>query len=151
MRRLRSSFATLAFALLIGLPLGSAGAEAGSGAIAMTTLEVGDPYNGPTIAFATTPDVRVIPGTRISYIRNSDYAMFRSGGHWYYLYDGCWYQGANYKGPFKYVHATAVPPGVRTVSTQSRRSWTKATFTDASASKARVKSRHTRRTASHSK
>jgi hypothetical protein len=151
MRRLPSSYAYLASALLIALPLGSVGAQTGSGVIATTNLKVGDPYNGPTIVFAATPDVRVIPSTRIHYILNSDYAMFRSGGHWYYRYDGCWYQGASYKGPFKYVHATAVPRGVRTVSTQSRHNWTQATFTDASATKARVKSRHTSRTTTYSR
>jgi len=152
MKRHPALYASLASALLIGLPLGGVGAQTGSRneGMATETLKVGDPYNGPAIAFASTPEVVAIPGTRIYTIRNSDYDMYRSGGRWYYRYDGCWYQGASYKGPFKFV--TAVPRGVRAVSTRYPQGWVTASrrnptgARNASFSKARLKSRHPRRT-----
>ena len=142
MNRRATLHASLAFAVLIGLPLARAGAEPHSGVIATAPLQVGDPYNGPTLVFSSTPDVAVIPGTRIAYIRSSNYDMFRSGRRWYYRYDGCWYQAASYNGPFKFVKAAAVPRGVQTVSARHRHEG--ATIRDASAS--RVKIRHVRRT-----
>jgi len=126
-------------------------------------MRVGDPYNGPAVNFSTTPDIAVIPGTQISYIRNGDYDMYRSGTDWYYRYDGKWYRGTSYSGPFTYVTTTSVPRGIRTVPAKYRHHWTSASSTssgtsvsgtrsrNASASKARVKSRHKTRTTSYSK
>jgi len=127
------------------------------------SMRVGDPYNGPAVNFSGTPDIAVIPGTQLSYIRNGDYDMYRSGTDWYYRYDGKWYRGSSYNGPFTYVTTTSVPRGIRTVPAKYRHHWTSASSTssrtsvsgtrsrNASASKARVKSRHKTRTTSYSK
>jgi len=135
----------------------------GNGVTGTGSMRVGDTYNGPAINFTSTPDIAAIPGTQISYIRNSDYDMYRSGTDWYLRSDGRWYRGTSYNGPFTYVTTTTVPRGIRTVPARYRHHWTTASSAstrtsvsgtrsrNASASKARVKSRHKARTTGYSK
>jgi len=139
MRRRAIFYANLASALLIGLPLGvraqtgsgNTNGTTGSGYSGTTTtndgtgaVRVGDPYSGPEITFTTTPDIVVIPGTRVYYIRNSDYDMYRTGTDWYFRSDGRWYRGTSYNGPFTYVSTSSVPRTIRTVPARYRHHWT---------------------------
>src|SRR5712672_215851 len=122
-------------------PTGAAGTHTGAtgthtdatgvhaSATATGTLHVGDPYDGPAIVISGTPDIVAVPGTKVYYINNSDYDMYRVGSDWYYRYDGKWYRGTNYNGPYAYVTATAVPRSVRTVPVKYRHHWSTTTST----------------------
>jgi hypothetical protein len=82
-----------------------------------TTVTAGQPYSGPAISFTTTPVIAVIPGTQVSYIRNSDYDMYRVGTDWYMNYNGTWYRGTSYSGPFITVETTTVPHSIMVIPT----------------------------------
>src|SRR5256885_12313673 len=49
------------------------------------------------------------PGSRVYYVRDYDYDLYRYGGMWYYNYDGGWYRARRYNGPFAYVGYRSVP------------------------------------------
>jgi hypothetical protein len=53
-------------------------------------LQVGEPYRGPSIVFRHEPEIVVVPETRVYYVRNCDYDLYRYGSYWYYCYDGGW-------------------------------------------------------------
>ena len=86
-------------------------------------LRLGDPYRGPRLVFQDEPDVVIIPGTRVYYVRDYDYDLYRYGSYWYYNYDGGWYRARRYNGPFVYVGYTSVPHAVTYVPVRYRRHW----------------------------
>jgi hypothetical protein len=86
-------------------------------------LRIGDPYRGPRVVFEDEPDVVVVPGTRVYYIRDYDYDMYRYGSYWYYNYGGAWYRARRYNGPFVYVGYNSVPRPVAYVPARYRRHW----------------------------
>ena len=86
-------------------------------------LRVGDPYRGPRLVFQSEPDIVVVPGTRVYYVRNYDYDVYRYGSYWYYTYDGGWYRARRYGGPYVYVGVQSVPRSVAYVPVKYRRHW----------------------------
>jgi len=86
-------------------------------------LRIGDPYRGPRVVFEDEPDVVVVPDTRVYYIRDYDYDMYRYGSFWYYNYDGAWYRARRYNGPFVYVGFRAVPRSIVYLPARYRRHW----------------------------
>jgi hypothetical protein len=86
-------------------------------------LRIGDPYRGPRVIFEDEPDVVIVPGTRVYYVRDHDYDLYRYGSYWYYNYDGGWYRSRRYNGPFTYVGYRAVPRPVAYVPVRYRRHW----------------------------
>ena len=87
------------------------------------SLRIGDPYRGPSLAFATEPDIVVIPGTRVYYIDDYDYDIYRYGSYWYYYYDGGWYRSVDYDGPFYFISYESVPYSIRYVPVRYRHHW----------------------------
>jgi len=86
-------------------------------------LQFGDRYRGPDVYFRSAPRVVVVPGTRVYYVRDSDYDIYRSGRYWYYNYNGGWYRSRSYSGPWIYVGYTSVPREISYVPTRYRRHW----------------------------
>lgn len=87
------------------------------------SLRVGDPYRGPRIVFSNEPQIVVVPDTRVYYVRNCDYDLYRYGSYWYYCYDDGWYRARSHRGPFKYISHRSVPRAVSTVPMRYRRHW----------------------------
>lgn len=87
------------------------------------SLRIGDPYRGPRLAFASRPDFVLIPGTRVYYVDDYDYDLYRYGGYWYYYYDGGWYRSVDYDGPFYFISYVSVPTSIRYVPTRYRHHW----------------------------
>ena len=114
-------------ALVLGLALAVAFAGAATPAKAGTSvsvnLRIGDPYPGGQLVFRHEPDVEMIPETRVYYIRDSDYDLFRYGRYWYLCDDGVWFRGRAYRGPFAHVSFTTVPRSVVMVPESYRRHW----------------------------
>ena len=119
MSRLSLMFAYLVMALSLLLPISKASARTD----VSVDLRIGDPYRGPRLEFQSRPDVVVVPDTRVYYVRNSDYDLYRYGGYWYYNYDGGWYRARRYNGPFTYVGYRSVPREVVVVPVRYRRHW----------------------------
>ena len=87
------------------------------------SLRIGDPYPGPRLAFVEQPDIVVIPGTRVYYIDDYDYDIYRYGSYWYYCYDGGWYRSVDYDGPFFFISYESVPYSIRYVPVRYRHHW----------------------------
>ncbi len=86
-------------------------------------LQVGEPYRGPSIVFRHEPEIVVVPETRVYYVRNCDYDLYRYGSYWYYCYDGGWYRARAARGPFTFIGHRSVPKAVYTVPVKYRRHW----------------------------
>ncbi len=119
MKRHRLSFAGLG--LVAGLVAFAASASAATSI--SVNLRVGEPYRGPSIVFTHEPDVVVVPETRVYYVRNYDYDMYRYGSYWYYCYDNGWYRAHSPRGPFAFISYRSVPRAVYTVPQRYRRHW----------------------------
>lgn len=110
-------FAIMATALTLPAAKASAGADVS------INLRIGDPYRGPRLVFQDEPDVVLVPGTRVYYIRDYDYDIYRYGSYWYYNYGGSWYRARRYSGPFTYVGYRSVPRAVTYVPARYRKHW----------------------------
>ena len=87
------------------------------------SINVGDPYRGAALSFRSEPDVVLVPATRVYYVENYDYDLYRYGSYWYFVEDGRWYRARSYRGPFTYVRVASVPRAVVTVPVKYRRHW----------------------------
>jgi hypothetical protein len=114
-------------AIVLGLALAVAFAGAATPAQAGTSvsvsLRIGDPYPGGQLVFAHEPDVRLIPNSRVYYIRDSNYDLYRYGKYWYLNDDGVWFRGRTVRGPFVHVGFTTVPRSVILVPETYHRHW----------------------------
>lgn len=114
-------------AIVLGLVLAVAFAGAATPAQAGTSvsvnLRIGEPYPGGQLVFAHDPDVEMIPDSRVYYIRDSDYDLFRYGKYWYLCDDGVWFRGRTVRGPFLHVGFSTVPRSVVLVPETYRRHW----------------------------
>jgi len=109
--------------LVMTLALGAMPSKASARTDVSINLRIGDPYRGPRMVFRDDPDIVVVPGTRVYYVRDYDYDLYRYGGFWYYNYDGGWYRARRYSGPFAYVGYRAVPREIAYVPVRYRRHW----------------------------
>ena len=105
------------------MALTSFASTAAAGTSVSINLRIGDPYRGPRLVFVHEPDVVLVPGTRVHYIRDCDYDLYHYGSYWYYCYDGGWYRARSYRGAFVLVSYRAVPRAVYTVPVNYRRHW----------------------------
>ena len=115
-RSLWAAFA--AFVLLL-----SPGPKASAATSFSFSLRIGDPYIGPSLAFYEQPDVVVIPGTRVYYVEDYDYDLYRYGSYWYYCWNGGWYRSLDYDGPFYFIGYQSVPYAIRYVPVSYRHHW----------------------------
>jgi hypothetical protein len=116
----RSTFGFAAFAvvaLLATAPPAKAGTSVG------VHIQVGDPYRGGTLVFHKEPDLVVVPESRVYYVRDYDYDVYRYGSYWYFIDDGYWYRARTYRGPFVHISSSSVPRSVRYVPVKYRRHW----------------------------
>src|SRR6266852_1571581 len=98
-------------------------APARAGSSVDIQLHVGDRYPGTDIVFHHEPDVVMVPSSRVYYVRDYDYDMYRYGRTWYYCDGVNWYRGRSYRGPFLYINYTSVPRPVYSIPVQYRRHW----------------------------
>src|SRR5881397_3801447 len=99
MKRLSSWTACLAFVFALSSLTSSVSARTS----VSVDLHFGDRYRGPDVVFYDEPDVVVVPGTRVYYVR--------------------WYRARNYRGPWIYVGYRSVPRDVGYVPYRYRRHW----------------------------
>lgn len=83
-------------------------------------------YRGDYLTFQVQPRMRVIPGTRVWYVRDDhdfDRDLYRFGNRWYYVENGVWYVASSWRGPFYTMRWRDVPASVRRVPAPYRRTW----------------------------
>jgi hypothetical protein len=86
-------------------------------------IQIGDPYRGGSLVFHKEPDVVVVPQSRVYYVRDYNYDLYRYGSYWYFIDDGYWYRARSYRGPFVHISSSSVPRSVRYVPVKYRRHW----------------------------
>ena len=118
MKRLLITAVALASLGLVALPASSTAATSVG-----VSINIGDPYRGAALRFRSEPDVILVPATRVYYVEDYDYDLYRYGRYWYFVEDGRWYRARTYRGPFVYIHATSVPRAVYQVPPRYRRHW----------------------------
>lgn len=79
--------------------------------------------NRASLVFNSEPRVIAIPGSRVYYVQNQNYDLYRFGSYWYYVDDGYWYRASSWRGPFAQVRVSAVPRQVYRVPMMYRRHW----------------------------
>jgi|GEM_PF-964773 len=67
----------------------------------------------PAIRVSSDPYTAVIPGTYIYFITESPENVFFYQGTWWRPYQGRWHRATGYNGPWSFVDAGNVPPGLR--------------------------------------
>ena len=87
------------------------------------SINIGDPYRGAALHFRSEPDVVMVPETRVYYVRDYGYDVYRYGSYWYFIDDGRWYRARTYRGPFLFVHTSTVPRAIVQVPVRYRRHW----------------------------
>jgi hypothetical protein len=87
------------------------------------SLRIGDRYRGSDVYFRSEPRVVVVPGTRVYYVQDYDYDMYRYGRFWYMNSGGNWYRSRTYRGPWIYVGYRSVPVQISYVPPRYRRHW----------------------------
>jgi hypothetical protein len=103
--------------------LSAAASQARAATSVDVQLHVGDRYPGTDIVFHHEPDVVVVPSSRVYYIRDYDYDMYRYGSYWYYCDGVNWFRARSYRGPFVFINYYSVPRPVYTVPVSYRRHW----------------------------
>ena len=81
-----------------------------SGAGVDVHVNIGPPP--PAVVFEHEPEVVLVPSTRVYYVPNQDYDLFRYGGYWYLDRGGYWYRASAYNGPFEAVRYETVPHAI---------------------------------------
>ena len=118
MKRWTYGFAALAVtAVLAAAPPAKAGTSVG------VHIQVGDPYRGGSLVFHKEPDLVMVPESRVYYVRDYNYDVYRYGSYWYFIDKGYWYRARSYRGPFVHISAGSVPRSVRYVPVKYRRHW----------------------------
>jgi hypothetical protein len=114
---------TLCMGLAFAVALGASAAPARAGTSVSLSLRIGDPYPGGELRFEHRPDVVMVPNTRVYYVRNADYDLFRYGKYWYLCDDGVWFRSRSVRGRFVHVAFTTVPRSVVYVPEKHWKHW----------------------------
>lgn len=104
-------------------------------------VRIGDRYEGATITFRSQPRVVVVPDTRVYYVRDYDYDLYRYGSYWYYVDDGYWFRASSWRGPFVQIRVSSVPRTVVSVPKRYRRHWKNVSYSNASYYRSRDRDR----------
>jgi len=110
-------------AALLAVGLSTLTASSKAGTSVGVSINIGDPYRGAALHFRSEPDVVLVPETRVYYVRNYDYDVYRYGSYWYFIDDGRWYRARSYRGPFIHIRSASVPRSIMVVPVRYKRHW----------------------------
>ncbi|MBA4374486.1 MAG: hypothetical protein C0402_16675 [Thermodesulfovibrio sp.] len=91
----------LVLALVLGLTGLASQSDAG--------VSVGINIDLPAYTFGAPPPLVVIPGTYAYFAPEADVDIVFYGGYWYRPYEGRWYRGKGYNGPWRSVAPGRIP------------------------------------------
>lgn len=114
---------TVGLAALVVVALTAVAPQAKAGTSVGVQIQIGDRYRGGEVQFRSEPDVVVVPSTRVYYVRDYDYDVYRYGSYWYFIDDGYWYRSRTWRGPFVHIGYMSVPRPIRVVPVNYRRHW----------------------------
>jgi len=83
-------------------------------------LNIGPP---PVYTFAEPPELVVIPNTYVYFAPGADFDIVFSHGYWYRPYNGYWYRGSGYNGPWHHIGRERVPRYIVNLPPDYRRSY----------------------------
>ncbi len=66
----------------------------------------------PSVVFESGPHVVLVPHTRVYYVPDYQYDLYRYRDAWYLNRDGYWYRGSTSRGPFTAVIYDRVPRSI---------------------------------------
>jgi hypothetical protein len=79
-------------------------------ALGAASVRVNINLGGPGVEWRQRPSTVMLPGTRVSWVREySDADVYQSGSSWYCYRGGNWYRSRNYRGPWGGVSVNLVP------------------------------------------
>jgi hypothetical protein len=73
-------------------------------------IHIGEP---PPVVVAAPPTMVLMPEPEMYVAVGVPYDIYFVSGHYYYLYEGHWFWGPRYGGPWTYVAVEKLPPGLR--------------------------------------
>src|SRR5215471_5746321 len=97
---------------LAGIVSGTLAPAARAGVMLNVGVNVGGPPPPPAYVFDSEPEVILVPSTRVYYVPQSDFDLYRYGRYWYINREGWWYRSAGYRGPFGYIGYDRVPASI---------------------------------------
>jgi hypothetical protein len=83
----------------------------------------------------------MIPDSRVYYVQNYDYDLYRCDGYWFYVDDGYWYRASSWRGPFVQVRVSSVPRSLVSVPLKYRHHWRGVTYSNATYYRSRDRAR----------
>lgn len=116
--RILSTFLALVVA---GAVSGTQATTARASVILNVGVHAGDPPPPPAYVFDDEPEVILVPSTRVYYVPETDFDLYRYGRYWYINRAGWWYRSAGYRGPFGYIGYDRVPASVINIPPKYRR------------------------------
>jgi hypothetical protein len=69
----------------------------------------------PSVEFKKEPEVILIPQSRVYYVPDLKYDLFRYGRYWYINNEGNWYRARSYRGPFNNISFSRIPRSIARV------------------------------------
>jgi hypothetical protein len=78
-------------------------------------VRLGDAPPPPAVVFRKEPEVILIPQSRVYYVPQLKYDLFRYGRYWYINNQGYWYRARSYRGPFTNVDQNRIPRSITRV------------------------------------
>lgn len=84
-------------------------------------LHIGDAPPPPRFVFEDEPQVILVPSTRVYYVQEREFDLYRYGRYWYINRDGWWYRASTYRGPFGYIAYDRVPVSILRVPAKYHR------------------------------
>jgi hypothetical protein len=96
--------------LLIGI--GAAVVAACLGVHPVRAQDTGNAPPPPAVEFKKEPEVILIPQSRVYYVPELKYDLFRYGRYWYINNDGYWYRARSHRGPFTNVDYNRIPRSI---------------------------------------
>jgi hypothetical protein len=118
-----SPWRTLLQGLALAVLLAASMAPSQAATSASLNLRIGDPYPGGELRFERQPDILLVPHTRVYYVRNGRYDVFRYGKYWYLCEDGVWFSSRSVRGKYVHIAFTTVPRSVIYVPEQHWKRW----------------------------
>jgi hypothetical protein len=101
----------LAFCVAAGLVL-AAGMWVPSNARAGVNVNIGINLAPPAYVIHEPPPVVVIPGSYVYFVPGIQLDILFYRGDWYRPYEGRWYRGRSYNGPWQHISAPRVPSAI---------------------------------------
>jgi hypothetical protein len=84
-------------------------------------LHVGDAPPPPAYVFEAEPEVILVPSTRVYYVPEREFDLYRYGRYWYINRGGWWYRASTYRGRFAYIEYDRVPVSILRVPARYHR------------------------------